>query len=277
MKNLRWIAWLCLMVLGVACSSQPPTVVGRLYYTVEEVGHFRIEWTDPAGTQVHRLLGGPEEARSPAVAPDGRSLAYLRGSPPRVHILDLVTNSDRQVSQTRDTVSRPAWDQTGRRLAYLLFANRAKVRLVLQWAGGEAEVLHQALSLGLPTWSPVGSRILFSESDYSGTTRLLSLRVEGGDPELVLEGATQPTMGTMGTQIAVILEDKLQLCDLFTRQCRVLVDQPGISSPTWSPAGNQLAFVRDGQVWTVNLDGSGLQQVTRSESPILDVSWGKGI
>ncbi len=276
MNNLRWIAWLCLMVLGLACSSQPPAVDGRLYYTIQETGHFRIEWTDPAGAQVHPLLGGQEEARSPAAAPDGRSLAYLRGSPPRVHILDLVTNSDRQVSQTRDTVSRPAWDQTGRRLAYLRFPRRAKVRLVLQWAGGDTEVLYQALNLGLPTWSPVGSRVLFSETDYSGRTRLLSMRVEGGEPEVVLEGATQPTMGTTGTQIALIRDDKLQLCDLFTRQCRVLVDQPGIGSPSWNPTGSQLAFVREGQVWTVNLDGGGIRQVTRSEIPILDVCWGKG-
>jgi len=277
MRSLRWIAWLCLMAVGLACSSRPPAVDGRLYYTIQEKGHFRIEWTDPAGTLVHPLLGGQEEARSPVAAPDGRSLAYLRGSPPRVHILDLVTNSDRQVSQTRDTVSRAAWDRTGRRLAYLGFPRRGKVRLVLQWAGGEAEVLYQALNLGLPTWSPVGSRILVTETDYSGTTRLLSMRVEGGEPEVVLEGATQPAMGTTGTEIALIREDKLQIGDLFTRQCRVLVDQPGITSPSWSPTGSQLAFVREGQVWTVNLDGGGIRQVTRSEIPILDVSWGKGL
>jgi Tol biopolymer transport system component len=276
MKSLRWIAWLCLMAVGIACSSRPPPADGRLYYTIQEKSHFRIEWTDSAGTQVHPLLGGQDEARSPAAAPDGRSLAYLRGSPPRVHVLDLVTKSDQQVSQTRDRVSRPAWDRTGRRLAYLCFPRRGKVRLVLQWTGGEAEVLYQALNLGLPTWSPVGSRILVSETDYAGRTSLLSMRVEGGEPEVVLEGATQPAMGMTGTQIALIREDKLQLGDLFNRQCRVLVDQPGISSPSWSPTGSQLAFVREGQIWVVNSDGSGIRQVTNSENPILDVSWGKG-
>jgi Tol biopolymer transport system component len=56
-------------------------------------------------------------------------------------------------------------------------------------------------------------------------------------------------------------------------------DAEGCNSPGWSPDGTKIAFVRshsndvDGEIYTVNLDGTGLTQVTHapgSNSP----DWG---
>ncbi len=277
MSRVRWMTLFLVVLACAACSRKPTTYEGRLYYTVEQGNRCRIEWVDPEGTRVEVLPGQTEEVRSPAVSPDGRSLALLKGTPLRVHVLDLVQGGDQQVSETRDTASRAAWAPVGRQLAYLCHTPEGRTRLVLHPLGGEPRVVREALNLGLPTWSPVGSRILYSEVDAAGVPRLYSQALEGGQRELVLQGASQPAMATLGTQVAVVLDDKLQLHDLYSRERRILVDQPGIESPSWSPTGKKLAFVREGQVWTVGVDGSGLRQVTRSESPILDVCWGKGL
>ncbi len=276
MNRARWIVVLLLVLLGAACSRRPTTFEGRLYYTVEQAGHFRIEWVDPEGSSTEVLLGENEEARSPAVSPDGKSLAYLKGSPPRVHVLDLVYMADQQASMTRDTPSRPAWSPVGQQLAYLCYPMGGKTQLVVQPAGGKPRVLYEALNLGIPTWHPGGSRILYPEVDASGTSRIYSQKLDGSERDLVLNGATQVSMATLGTEAAVVLDDKLQLYDLYSRKLSVVVDQPGIDSPTWSPSGKQLGFVREGQVWTVAVDGSALRQITNSESSILDVSWGRG-
>jgi len=277
MSGVRWVALIMGVLACVACSRRPTTYEGRLYYTVEQAYHFRIEWVDPQGDRVEVLLGQTEEARSPSVSPDGRSLAYLKGSPPLVQVLDLVGGTEEQVSMTRETPSRVAWAPVGRKLAYLCHSSGKKTRLVTQTIGGKPRLLREAQSLGLPTWSPVSSRILYPEVDAAGVSRIYSQKLDGSERELVLQGASHPSMATLGTQVAVVLDDKLQLHDLYSRERRVLVDQPGIESPSWSPNGKELAFVREGQIWIVGVDGSGLRQVTRSESPILDVSWGKGL
>lgn len=275
MKSLRLSCLLVLVLLGSACSRQPTTYEGRVYYTVQESSHFRIEWTAPEGGSAHRVLEEADEARSPSVSPEGRKLAYLRGSPPQVHVLDLRSQEDERISEPGGTNSRPSWCPTGRNLAYLRYREGGKVQLVLQPLGGKPKVLCEAQNLGLPVWSTMGARILYPEIDAAGTVHLYSRRADGSDPELLLEGADQLSMGSEGSGMALVLADKLQIYDLFQKKMSVVLDKAGITSPTWSPSHKQLAFVRDRQVWTVGLDGSEPRQVTRAEVPVLDVAWGK--
>jgi Tol biopolymer transport system component len=53
----------------------------------------------------------------------------------------------------------------------------------------------------------------------------------------------------------------------------------GCNEPTWSPDGTKIAFVRsfsndiDGEIWTVNVDGTGLRQVTHAPGAN-DPDWG---
>jgi dipeptidyl aminopeptidase/acylaminoacyl peptidase len=89
-------------------------------------------------------------------------------------------------------------------------------------------------SVSRPSWSPNGRRIVF------GFTR----------------------WWTGEHTILTILEDGSRLRHL-TRG----------SDPSWAPDGDGIAFVRDGQIWTVRLDGTGERQLTslpdgaRVESP----------
>jgi dipeptidyl aminopeptidase/acylaminoacyl peptidase len=46
---------------------------------------------------------------------------------------------------------------------------------------------------------------------------------------------------------------------------QLTASEKGVSDPQWSPDGRRLAFVRDGAIWTVELDGS--RQVRVSEHP----------
>ncbi|HET7378037.1 MAG TPA: DPP IV N-terminal domain-containing protein, partial [Anaerolineae bacterium] len=47
-----------------------------------------------------------------------------------------------------------------------------------------------------------------------------------------------------------------------------------IGSPTWSPDGHTLAFVRNGNIWQLNVDGSALKAITAyPDAPIQKVEW----
>jgi len=56
-------------------------------------------------------------------------------------------------------------------------------------------------------------------------------------------------------------------------------DAQGCNHPTWSPDGTKIAFIRshnnndDGEVYTVNVDGTGLKQVTNAHE-VDSVDWG---
>jgi TolB protein len=56
-------------------------------------------------------------------------------------------------------------------------------------------------------------------------------------------------------------------------------DAQGCNHPVWSPDGKKIAFIRshsnivDGEVYTVNVDGTGLRQVTDAPG-VDDVDWG---
>ena len=56
-------------------------------------------------------------------------------------------------------------------------------------------------------------------------------------------------------------------------------DAQGCNHPTWSPDGTKIAFIRshnnndDGEVYTVNVDGTGLKQVTNAHG-VDSVDWG---
>lgn len=277
MKRLSLLCLLALLLLGPGCGRRPTSYEGRLYYTVQEVGRYHIEWTDSEATAVHHLLGEQEEARGPAVSSDGLYLAYQRSSPPRVHVLSLVTQKDEQVSTTAETVSRPSWSFVGKRLAYLRYTERGKVQLLVQAVGGAANVIYEALNLGVPTWSRLGNRVFYAEVDAAGGSSIYSRKVDGTEPELVLEGGSQPSMSPDGSALAVVLQDKLQVYDMLSKQVALVVDAPGITSPSWSPSGKQLCYVRQSQIWTVDLAQREPRQITSSDRPILDVSWGRGL
>src|SRR5207302_5762664 len=45
---------------------------------------------------------------------------------------------------------------------------------------------------------------------------------------------------------------------------------PDGTSPNWSPDGMRLTFVKDGSVWVVNRNGTGLTQLTFERPPVVD-------
>ena len=106
------------------------------------------------------------------------------------------------------------------------------------------------LEFGTGAWSPQGNEILFSARATAGVYRTLWVVHSGGS------GLHQLAIGGCGGLFS----------DPNGRSC---VD------PTWSPDGQKIAFslfdaaTEERDIYTVNVDGSGLFQVTHGDSAVL--------
>ena len=73
------------------------------------------------------------------------------------------------------------------------------------------------------------------------------------------------------------LVSELLMIDVSSKEQRTISKRAGISTATWSPAGDQIAFLatEDGvsQIFTMSLQGGEAQQITNSKGGILHYSW----
>jgi Tol biopolymer transport system component len=263
------------------CGPGAPTALeGRIYFCQREGRSYSIYWTDPHGKRTVAVIRESEWARTPVPSPDGRRLAYLRGSPPRVHVRDLGTGEDVQVSTTRQTCAFPTWAPDGLRLAYLRLTPQGESEMVVQAvSGAAAKVIYTSKNMSSLSWSPLDDRIAFAEVDIEGNVAVWTVSPEGANLTRLMADVFQPAWDPLGRGLAVVARpaNTLHFLDPRTRQLPVISSQPGASHPTWSPTGRQLAALYDGQIWVMNADGTQAVKITARKEKVLDPFWGKGL
>jgi Tol biopolymer transport system component len=135
-------------------------------------------------------------------------------------------------------------------------------------------------------WSPDGSRVAYRESgvlyimdgDGGNRQRLCSVATEQGFPfawspdgRIIAFVGSEPASPGDGPPEASgggPLSGNVYLVDVATGEERVLIPNTteGNIDPAWSPDGSRLMFVSTQtgatEVWAVNVDGTGLRQVT---------------
>lgn len=166
------------------------------------------------------------------------------------------------------------------------FPNPAEIWIVNAHGREERYLFTLPLSPDYFVWSPDGRQILFFMNnlrviDDQGND-LYSLDL--GDPSCTPRHYP-PLMSPDGRYMAIqqdlsdepyihpwskeaFAETSICLFDLASGETRSLIpgETQGVMHPTWSPDGSQIAFVsnRSGssEIWTINVDGSNLRQVT---------------
>jgi Tol biopolymer transport system component len=93
--------------------------------------------------------------------------------------------------------------------------------------GGVVQAIPNTLDGGAPSWSPDGALIAFDSSHGAGPSRIYTVDPSGA-------GRTQ------------------------------LTDGPDDSFPDWSPDSARIVFERQGQIWTMNADGTHLAKLANN-------------
>ena len=133
------------------------------------------------------------------------------------------------------------------------------------------------------------------KSPATGTTwsRLFVMNPDGSNPqEFARVGTkafslrTESSWSPDGTELAVPLampgQNGIGVITVATGSVRAvtqdenpsdnIIDRKVDDYPRWSPKGDLIAFIRDGDVWTVRPDGSGLQKIT-TDGTVDTLAW----
>jgi hypothetical protein len=164
---------------------------------------------------------------------------------------------------------------------------------VLHVVDGKVLAGAQQLVVGAqPSWSPDGSQFAFARyggvglatADGSGQRRLangeepawapnggeIAFVHDGGMFVLTINGATKEL--TPGDHPDYASDGRLAYDLDGTVYAGLTPLVPGID-PAWSPDGLSLAFVRDGELFTVAGDGTGEQQLTTGRGDVTEPTW----
>ncbi len=213
----------------------------------------------PAGPVKRLTMHEDDTVRHARVSGNGEWIVYECGadlwvantqgdrSPRKLAIevnADDKSNTERTVTLTRDATEYALSPDEN----HAVLVIHGQLFLTKIPGGGKCTRLTEhAFADSNPTWSPDGKKILFA-SDRGGTTDLYVLEADDAEhPELTRAHKFKTT----------------RLTNTVSEEI----------SATFSPKGDQIAFIREGKLWLMKPDGSN-QRVLVSAQKVLDYDWG---
>lgn len=272
-----------------------------------DLGDTQVYVVNPDGTG-QRLVQGPNDTgEGPAWFPDGSHIATFDLLAPDIPfggatIINPDDGTSRDVAGQDPNLfvfcGSPSPD--GRLLLCETFSNDGSQNGIhtirASDGGGVAQITSTPGGDDIPGgWSPNGKQIVFQRIDPNGNSLgLFVVNVNGtglrqitpADFDLSSAGRWSPqgneivfsrhVTPDVHSSIWVVHSDGTGLHEIDVQPAAACggadsdPDAQGCNSPTWSPDGTKIAFVRshsnddDGEIDTVNVDGTGLTQVTNA-------------
>ena len=210
----------------------------------------------------------------PAWSPDGRRIAFVRGS--ELWVMDADGTDARALEGVRGT--EPAWAPDGRRLVFTSDGYRGRFGLAIVKADGSSGRTLTTLGRdSSPAWSPDGRRIAFTRfrDDGAGGQDIYTIAPSGKARKRLISGCfcTSPDYSPDGRHIAYDAGSTAQVHTATAdgKNRRRLTSAIG-AVPAWSPSGRFIAFARGDELYLMNRDGSRQRRIgyRRKSAPKFD-------
>ncbi|HEY1435839.1 MAG TPA: protein kinase [Thermoanaerobaculia bacterium] len=219
-------------------------------------------------------LSGAEN--SPALSPDGQTLAFIHRSGNRAHLWSQRVGGHKPIDLTPDCDNAsysPAFSPDGSLIAYGSRCGEGGIFIM----GASGENIRRVTSFGAePAWSPDGKELVFSTEPVAnpygrmGTSELWRVAIGGAEPrKIYAEDAIQPNVSPHALRVAYwALPVGGSQRDIWTIPYKGLApgekpvpvtNDPAVDwNPVWAQDGKALYFLsnRDGamNLWKVPID-----------------------
>ena len=248
----------------------------------------------PDGSDVRRLTNSPGDDRVPDWSADGRRIAFasdrMGAGHPEIFVMNADGSGVAQLTHESEYAFGPAWSPDGTRVAFYSIRPstgfRTQIYVINTDGTGERNISNSTGEDFGPSWSPDGSHIAFwsrrssdgeiwtMNADGSGQTRLTDVIADDVYPDWSPDGSriaftsTRPGYG----------DDAVWVMDPDGSDLHRIA--PG-GGPSWSPDGSKLVFGRGypytsdrfPDVFTMNADGTGIANITKSPGTDGSASW----
>ena len=264
-----------------------------VFSALDEFGIGHLWSHDPTTGQERALIAGDTAALgsdgSPAVSPDGRTVAFVRtnGLGPAIYTVGIDGAGLKMIA---DAAAGPAWSPDGARLAFTRDGPRATGIWTMNPDGSDPILVPgtEALRTGDPAWSPDGSTLAFEAfgpGDGGKICDLFTVALDGPSDLRQLTNTptlneTSPSWSPDGTRIVysqmsshpnVNKDGGIAVLTVLQGDVDFLTRGGSYDrNPAWSPSGASIAFDRSIEqqtVYTIKADGSQLTEIGGGVEP----------
>ncbi|MDE0313550.1 MAG: hypothetical protein OXM61_01495 [Candidatus Poribacteria bacterium] len=248
MKILRPIA-LCIIGLMLLCPAfaKVPTKA-KIAFVSEKDNSWGIDMMNPDGSDRVNLIQHQGGVNQLAWSPDGKQILFGTRNDKGTHdifIMDADGANAKPLFKAQNYKREPAWSPDGKQIAYMAYS-KISGAWHIHIASTDEQSVEPTIPVGrlggAPAWSPDGTEIAFVK--------------------------------------AACQKREIYIYNLETNAQEKLLSEnpPSMLYPAWSPDGKKIAFYwsRIGQqkgIYTVNRDGTDLQQVTETGARVLSLTW----
>ena len=225
-------------------------------------------------------LSDPRQDSSESWSPDGRFLAFIRRTNDSYsdnHYEDiLIADQEGRILRTlgggRVTYGGLWWSPQSDAFAIVAYWGASSGLGVVKLDGSGGTTIDFGTSE--PSWSPDGSRLLYSKGPHGETYVVNS---DGSNRQKILDSATDPVWSPDGRQFAyVVLDSDGKYAGLAIAQAdgseQHLLTEGDVAAPTWSPDGTTIAFTRhigtSVQVVLIKADGTDEHTIANGGGPV---------
>src|SRR5262249_21520425 len=154
-------------------------------YSSDQTGKFEIyiKQLAPGGREI-QLTSNGQQNLEPSWSPDGQRIAYVSRNSGGIWMIPALGGPAKQLT---DFGSWPAWSRDGASIAFQSGVVNSLPPSTIWTISSDGGTPKQLTTVGTPTgghgapaWSPDGSRILFTDSDFLDSS-LWSISVTGND------------------------------------------------------------------------------------------------